>query len=396
MPGLEILLGVSGGISAYKSCDLLRRLQDYGFGVTVLPTRASLNFVGTATWEALSGREIPVDLWNNVHQVPHISLAKKSDAIVIAPATADIIGKIANGLADDLLTNVVIASKAPLVLVPAMHTEMWNNPATVANVQTLRERGVHIIEPDVGALTSGDVGAGRYPESQKIIDGLLAALDLTLDYRGVRVLIGAGGTREPIDPVRFIGNRSSGKQGYALAEAALRRGAQVTMVSANAVLPDIAGVRTIHVSSTAQMQSALTEEIADADVLIMAAAVADARPATYQEMKLEKVNFSTLELVANPDILASLAPQKGGRVFVGFAAQTLDADEGGLAKAQAKLEAKGLDFIYFNDVSGGAIFGSDETEGTVLSSNGTNYPIQRSSKMTLSNNLLDLIRDKLG
>jgi len=396
MPGLEILLGVAGGISAYKSCDLLRRLQDHGFSVTVVPTRASLNFVGTATWEALSGRQIPTDLWNNVHEVPHVSLAKKADAIVIAPATADIIGKIAHGLADDLLTNIVIASNSPIVVVPAMHTEMWNNAATVSNVQTLRDRGIHVVDPDVGALTSGDVGAGRYPDTPKIIDSLIAALELRLDFRGLKVLISAGGTREPIDPVRFIGNKSSGKQGYALAEAALRRGAEVTLVSANAVLPDIPGVRMIHVGTAAEMQTVLTAEIERADILIMAAAVADARPLNYRDIKLEKSEISTLELRANPDILASLAPHKNSKIFVGFAAQTAGVSDGGLAKAQAKLESKGLDFIYFNDVSDGAIFGSDETAGTILDAKGMRYEVPSASKVTLANNLLDLIRNKLG
>ncbi len=267
--GREIVLGVGGGISAYKSCELLRRMQDLRLLVTVIPTRASLNFVGTATWEALSGRAVPTDLWSQVHQVPHISIAKKADAIVIAPATADLIAKVAAGLADDLLTNLILAATSPVILVPAMHSEMWLNPATQANVATLRTRGYVIVEPGTGKLTSGDVGIGRYPEVEEILQPLKEALSLNSDLSGRKVLISAGGTREAIDPVRFIGNQSSGKQGYALALAALKRGADVTLVAANSSLPDIEGVRTIHVSSTAEMLTALNASFDKADLLVM-------------------------------------------------------------------------------------------------------------------------------
>jgi len=236
-PGREILLGVTGGISAYKSCDLIRRLQDEGYLVTVVPTRASLNFVGVATWEALSGRPVPVDIWNNVHQVPHISLAKSADAIVIAPATADLIAKVANGIADDLLTNIILATSAPIVFVPAMHTEMWLNKATQANIRTLQERGYLVVEPATGKLTSGDSGVGRYPESHTIISTLNQTLDHRADLKGKRVLISTGGTREAIDPVRFIGNHSSGKQGYALAYAAAKRGQRATRSSPHSIKP---------------------------------------------------------------------------------------------------------------------------------------------------------------
>ena len=320
--GREIVLGVTGGISAYKSCELLRRLQDHGFLVTVIPTRASLNFVGVATWEALSGREIATDLWNKVHQVPHISIAKKADAVVIAPATADILAKMAHGLADDLLTNVLLASTAPVIVVPAMHTEMWLNPATASNIQILRDRGVTVIEPGVGKLTSGDVGVGRYPESDLIISGLLETLNLHSDLLGKRVLISAGGTREAIDPVRYIGNHSSGKQGYALAHAAALRGAKVTLVSANAQEPEIEGVETIHVVSALQMQEALEANFAETDILIMAAAVADVRPAVQSISKITKTHLQNIDLMANPDILKSLSARKKEQVMIGFAAQT--------------------------------------------------------------------------
>ena len=394
--GREIVLGVTGGISAYKSCELLRRLQDHGFLVTVIPTRASLNFVGVATWEALSGREIATDLWNKVHQVPHISIAKKADAVVIAPATADILAKMAHGLADDLLTNVLLASTAPVIVVPAMHTEMWLNPATASNIQILRDRGVTVIEPGVGKLTSGDVGVGRYPESDLIISGLLETLNLHSDLLGKRVLISAGGTREAIDPVRYIGNHSSGKQGYALAHAAALRGAKVTLVSANAQEPEIEGVETIHVVSALQMQEALEANFAETDILIMAAAVADVRPAVQSISKITKTHLQNIDLIANPDILKSLSARKKEQVMIGFAAQTDGSTSGGLTLALQKLREKGLDAIYFNNVSGGAIFGEDETTGVLISENGDSESFTQVSKVTLANKILDLALNKLG
>ena len=394
--GREIVLGVTGGISAYKSCDLLRRLQDHGFLVTVIPTRASLNFVGVATWEALSGREIATDLWNNVHQVPHVSIAKKADAIIIAPATADILAKMAHGIADDLLTNTLLASTAPVIVVPAMHTEMWLNPATVSNIETLRNRGVVVIEPGTGKLTSGDVGVGRYPESADIISGLLETLSLTSDLLGKRVLISAGGTREAIDPVRYIGNHSSGKQGYALAHAAALRGAKVTLVSANSQEPNIEGIETIRVVSASQMQEALEANFDLADIVIMAAAVADVRPAGISSGKISKSELKSIELIQNPDILKVLSSRKRDQVIIGFAAQTQAADNGGLAQAAKKLQEKALDAIYFNDVSEGAIFGADETSGVIVTADGAEEAVPRVSKVTLANKILDLALNKLG
>ena len=394
--GREIVLGVTGGISAYKSCDLLRRLQDHGFLVTVIPTRASLNFVGVATWEALSGREIATDLWNNVHQVPHVSIAKKADAIIIAPATADILAKMAHGIADDLLTNTLLASTAPVIVVPAMHTEMWLNPATVSNIETLRNRGVVVIEPGTGKLTSGDVGVGRYPESADIISGLLETLSLTSDLLGKRVLISAGGTREAIDPVRYIGNHSSGKQGYALAHAAALRGAKVTLVSANSQEPNIEGIEIIRVVSASQMQEALEANFDLADIVIMAAAVADVRPAEISSGKISKSELQSIELIQNPDILKVLSSRKRDQVIIGFAAQTQAADNGGLAQAAKKLQEKALDAIYFNDVSGGAIFGADETSGVIVTADGAEEAVPRVSKVTLANKILDLALNKLG
>ncbi len=394
--GREIVLGVAGGISAYKSCELLRRLQELGLLITVVPTRASLNFVGSATWEALSGREVPVDLWNQIHQVPHISLAKRADAIVIAPATADLIAKVAAGIADDLLTNILLANSSPVIFVPAMHSEMWLNPATQVNIETLRSRGYVVIEPGVGKLTSGDLGIGRYPEIEVILKAVTGSLDLTSDLLGRKVLISAGGTREAIDPVRYIGNYSSGKQGYALAYAAAMRGAQVTLVAANSSLPDIEGVKTIHVRSATEMSWALEENFIDSDILIMAAAVADFRPLTTSSRKISKEDMTVIELLPNTDIVKNLARRKNGQVIIGFAAQTESSMERSLQIAAEKMREKGLDFIYCNDVSGGAIFGSDSTSGAILTNTGERIAISSTQKVTLANNLLDLALDKLG
>jgi phosphopantothenoylcysteine decarboxylase/phosphopantothenate--cysteine ligase len=331
-----------------------------------------------------------------VHQVPHISLAKKANAIVIAPATADVVAKIAHGIADDLLTNLILAAAVPIVVVPAMHTEMWLNPATQENIEVLRERGITIVEPGVGKLTSGDVGVGRYPETASIMESLLTCLDAKRDLLGKKVLISAGGTREPIDPVRYIGNLSSGKQGYAIALAAAARGAQVTLVAANTAQPDIEGILTIHVSTALEMQKALEAHFRESDVLIMSAAVADVRPAHASDSKIAKSELNSIELTTTPDITRELAGVKSGQVMIGFAAQTADTAAEGQALAASKLQEKGLDFIYFNDVSGGAIFGSDETEGVILHASGESSVFPKASKMTLADKLLDLALDKLG
>jgi phosphopantothenoylcysteine decarboxylase/phosphopantothenate--cysteine ligase len=394
--GREIVLGVAGGISAYKSCELLRRLQDLGLLVTVLPTRSSLNFVGVATWEALSGREVPVDLWNNVHQVPHISIAKRADAIIIAPATADLMAKVATGSADDLLTNVLLASDLPTVFVPAMHSEMWLNPATQHNVNILKSRGYIVVEPASGKLTSGDVGIGRYPEIEEILKALRLALELNSDLLGRRVLISAGGTREAIDPVRYIGNHSSGKQGYALAYAAAVRGAEVTLVAANSNLPDIEGVKTIHVSSAQEMLNALQENFASSEILIMSAAVADVRPTHHSEKKISKKDLTQISLVQNPDITKELSSMKAGQIFIGFAAETEATMEEALDKARRKMQEKELDIIFCNDVSNGAIFGAESTSGIIVDRNGSSEKVSRVLKLTLADKLLDLALDKLG
>lgn len=394
--GREIVLGVSGGISAYKSCDLLRRLQDAGFLISVVPTAASINFVGVATWEALSGRPVIAGLWQEVHQVPHIALAKRADLVVVAPATADIIAKIANGIGDDLLTNLILASNAPLVLVPAMHSEMWLSQATQGNIALLKSRGCFVIEPEIGALTSGDIGVGRYPESARIVDSINLILEHQSDLRGIRILISAGGTREAIDPVRYIGNYSSGKQGYALAYAAASRGANVTLVAANSNLQDIEGIETIHVKSTEEMHMALETHFDASDIVIMAAAISDVRPRLASEYKIAKENLTNIELIPNPDVTETLSARKLKQVIIGFAAQTDKEREERLSLAQIKLRNKGLDFIYCNDVSGGAIFGEDSTEGEILSATGEIMDFPLAPKMTLSHKLLNLALNKLG
>ncbi len=389
----EIILGVGGGISAYKACDLLRRLQDAGFLVSVIPTRASLNFVGKATWEALSGRPVQDDLWNNVHEVPHIVLAKKADAIVIAPATADLIARIASGRADDFLTNVILASTAPLIVVPAMHTEMWLNASTVANVATLRDRGITVLDPSVGKLTSGDVGIGRFPESAQIVREVEEKLHHKSDLRNRKVLISAGGTREAIDPVRYIGNLSSGKQGIALAINAASRGASVSLVIANSQDTEIEGVEVVHVTTAQQMNLEMQNRFTGTDIVVMSAAVSDARPASPSSTKYAKGELTSISLVENPDIIGTLALKKVKEFVIGFAAQT---GSDSIIRAQEKLRAKNLDLIYVNDVSGGDIFGKDDTEGTILDVEGKKTEFSRNSKMTLASQLFSIAIDKLG
>ena len=395
--GRKLMLGVSGGISAYKSCELLRRLQDEGFIVDVVPTSASLNFVGKATWEALSGRKVLTDLWSDVEKVPHILMAKENDLIVIAPTTADLLAKLASGRADDLLTNIVLASTAPKILVPAMHTEMWLNPATVANVKTLQDRGFVVVAPDEGRMTGSDIGVGRYPEVSKIIEIINLTTHITADLAGKKILITAGGTREPIDPIRFIGNRSSGRQGFALAAAAASRGAQVHLVAANTDLPVIEGVTITSVETAEQMAAVLEYEFSECDALIMSAAVADAKVANYSEQKIKKEKLDVVSFSKNPDILKNLSEKKKpGQIIVGFAAETIS----GLAELQQrgeeKLVSKSLDLIYVNNVSDGAVFGSENTQGLIIDKNHNVIKVPQISKDTLSDILLDQLVSKLG
>ena len=390
--GREVILGVGGGIAAYKSCELLRRLQDRGYEITVVPTPASLNFVGKATWEALSGRPVNTQVWESVHTVPHIALADRANYFLIAPATADLIARLAQGRADDLLTNLVLASDVPKLVVPAMHPSMWLDPATVANVATLRSRGFIVLDPEVGRLTGKDVGPGRFPETSSIIAAFDHITGNVQDLAGKTVLVTAGGTREAIDPVRFIGNKSSGKQGIAIAKAAYARGAKVVLIAANFPTDDLQGIEVVPVESTREMQGALENHFNSCDILIMSAAVSDARPKKPAIEKIKKAFLGNIELEQNPDLLAELAARKGKRVIVGFAAETKDH----LQEARKKLESKGLDVIYVNDVSGGAIFGQDQTMGTILLRNDADIAVKEVSKDALGNVLLDHAIRQLG
>ncbi len=388
----EIVLGVGAGIAAYKSCDLLRRLQDRGYLITVVPTPSALNFVGASTWEALSGRAVTTQVWENAHHVGHISLANRADYFLIAPATADLIARIAAGRADDLLTNLILASDAPMLVVPAMHPAMWRDPATVANVATLRSRGYVVMEPEVGRLTGSDSGQGRFPHTQSIVMAFDLLTGNLRDLVGVRVLITAGGTREAIDPVRFIGNRSSGKQGLALARAAVLRGADVELIAANMQVDSLHGVEITHVESANDLGQALFARFPHCDVLVMSAAVADARPRHQEREKIKKSQFTSIELEPNPDLLVKLSARKAEQVMIGFAAETNNLRE----SARAKLTAKDLDIIYVNDVSDGKIFGKDTTQGMILTRHGAEIALKEVSKDALANLLLDHAIRQLG
>ena len=386
----EIILGVGGGIAAYKSCDLLRRLQDHGFNVTVVPTPSSLNFVGKATWEALSGREVTASVFESVDQVRHVSLAKLAEAIVIAPATADLIARIAQGRADDLLTNVILASTSPILIVPAMHPAMWSNPATVENIRILKSRGIQVMEPEVGALTSGDTGKGRFPATASILETFMNSTLSGDDLRGKKVLVTAGGTREAIDPVRYIGNHSSGKQGLAIAHSALHRGADVTLIAANVQEEIDSKINLIRVESAEQMLKELVQRFAETDFLFMVAAVADARVSNKADEKIKKNNLVSLNLVENPDLLLAIKDIKDKQIIVAFAAETEvseNVDEA-LDQVRAKMNRKGANFIYLNDVSHGEIFGSDDTRGWLVSTLDV-VEVATTTKKTLANLLIN-------
>jgi phosphopantothenoylcysteine decarboxylase/phosphopantothenate--cysteine ligase len=362
--GRELILGVSAGIAAYKSCELLRRLQDHGFLVTVIPTESSLNFVGKATWEALSGRPVSTSVWENIDSVSHVSLGDKADFLLIAPATADVIARLAQGRADDLLSTTVLATTAPILIVPAMHPKMWLNQATQENVRILRARGITVMEPDVGRLTGKDSGIGRFPDTKTIIDQVSQISGKQAFLSGKKILVTAGGTREAIDPVRFIGNHSSGRQGLAIAYEALTAGAEVTVIAGATDPFYLEGANLIEVESAQEMKQAVEAEFVHSDALIMAAAVADARPHKVSNEKIKKNDLLEIALEKNEDILASISSIKGQhQVLVGFAAETAD---NAISLAERKMQAKGADFLYVNNVSGGAVFGSEETSGILL------------------------------
>ena len=396
MSAREVILGVGGGIAAYKSCDLLRRLQDEGFAVTVIPTPSSLNFVGAATWEALSGRPVTTTVWERVDEVRHVRLGKDAEFNIIAPATADLIARIAHGRADDLLTNTLLASTAPTLIVPAMHPAMWANPATVSNVELLRQRGYVVMEPDHGRLTGSDVGVGRFPETARILKEFKAITDPVRDLAGKKVLVTSGGTREPLDPIRYIGNRSSGKQGYAIACAAAKRGAIVTLISANSQVTQVSNLSVINVESAQEMFDQVDKNFDGCDILVMSAAVADAKPSQVSANKIKKGALLSIDLTANPDIIATVSSRKKSQVVIAFAAETsLD-----IAEGERKLLAKGADILFLNDVAGSEIFGSGHTQGVILVRSShdviTHNEIERISKDTLADLLLDQALDKLG
>jgi len=397
----KVVLGVSGGIAAYKACELLRLFTESGHDVTVVPTAAALQFVGAPTWAALSGKPVSTEVWADVHRVPHVRIGQDADLVVVAPATADVLAKAAHGLAEDLLTNTLLTARCPVVFAPAMHTEMWEHPATQENVATLRRRGSVVLEPAEGRLTGADTGKGRLPDPAEIFEAarqvlVRAGAANPLDLAGRHVAVSAGGTREYLDPVRFLGNRSSGLQGYALARVAATRGAEVTLLAANSTLPDPAGVKVVHVETTAELRDAVLAATATADAVVMAAAPADYRPRTVSGTKIKKAEDGAvpdLELEQNPDILAEISHDRvrPGAVIVGFAAETGDATSSVMEMARAKLARKGCDLLVVNDVTGGKVFGSPENEAVVLDASGGAVPVPRGSKSALAHVVWDRV-----
>ncbi|MBB2746058.1 UNVERIFIED_ORG: phosphopantothenoylcysteine decarboxylase/phosphopantothenate--cysteine ligase [Microbispora rosea subsp. rosea] len=426
----SVVLGVSAGIAVYKSCELLRLFTESGHDVRVVPTRDALRFVGEPTWAALSGNPVTTEVWESVHEVPHVRIGQSADLVVVAPATADVLARAAHGMANDLLTNTLLTARCPVVFAPAMHTEMWEHPATRANVATLRERGAIVIEPAVGRLTGADTGPGRLPDPAEIFEVCRRVLaGRREDLAGRHVVVSAGGTREAIDPVRFIGNRSSGLQGYALARTAVARGAEVTLVAANVTLPDPAGAKVVRVESARQLRDAVLAAAEHADAVVMAAAVADFRPVRQSDTKIKKSSAEPdpIHLVKNPDILAELgevrrarletyaagdAAAGGGRetgegpgaakeagadgprprVIVGFAAETDDV----LANGRAKLERKGCDLLVVNQVGENLAFGTPDNAAVVLTAEGGSVEIPRGPKEDLADVVWDLVAQRLA
>ncbi|WP_127128037.1 bifunctional phosphopantothenoylcysteine decarboxylase/phosphopantothenate--cysteine ligase CoaBC [Georgenia sp. SYP-B2076] len=398
---MRVVLGVTGGIAAYKAAYVLRLLREAGHRVRVVPTEAALRMVGRPTWEALSGEPVRTDVFDDAEHVDHVALGRGADLVVVAPATADLLARAAAGLADDLLTATLLTVTCPVLLAPAMHTEMWLHPATQANVATLRARGVTVLDPDSGRLTGTDSGPGRLPEPAAIVSAALALVGTgpVTDLAGCTVVVSAGGTREPLDPVRFLGNRSSGRQGIALALAAARRGARVTLVAANveaALLPAHPGVAVERVETTAELREAVRSAAAGADVVVMAAAVADFRPAATSGHKIKKTADATpdpIVLVQNPDILAELATHRlrAGQVVVGFAAETGDADADALAHGRAKARRKGADLLAVNEVGAGLGFGDVPNAVTILDADGEVVARAQGSKDDVADGLWDAV-----
>lgn len=409
----RVVLGVCGGIAAYKAVELLRLLTESGLDVNVVPTDSALRFVGEPTWAALSGSPVASDVWSNAPHVPHVAIGQQADLVVVAPTTADFLARAAHGLASDLLGNVLLTASCPVILAPAMHTEMWLHPATQANVRILRSRGVLVLDPADGRLTGADSGPGRLPEPQAIFDICQATLQRAshsrsaegpMDLRGRSIVISAGGTREPWDDVRYIGNRSSGRQGFALARAALARGAQVTLVVGATEVDPPAGCRVVRVETAEEMRSAMHVVVAEEspDVAVMAAAVADFRPSAPVGAKITKESLDATSADAVPrvslertsDVLAELVAKRGSAetpCIVGFAAETPDHDETLAQRAEAKRRRKGCDFIVANDVSGGAVFGSDQTSIVIVGPGGEETELHGVGKLEAAHALWDLV-----
>ncbi|MFM2321041.1 MAG: hypothetical protein RL612_188 [Actinomycetota bacterium] len=393
---LQIVFGVTGGIAAYKATGVIRLFSEAGHSVKVIPTENALRFIGATTLEALSHNSVDPDLYSDVADVKHVQLGQQANLIVVAPATANFIAKLAAGIADDLLGNTILASNAPVLIAPAMHTEMWLNPATIANIETLRSRGIHILEPAEGRLTGEDTGIGRLPEPEQIVAAALA-LVTSQDLSDKEILITAGGTREAIDPVRFIGNHSSGKQGIALARAAASRGAKVTLIGANIEPLILPNLRFIPVQTATELDAEVNSRLAKSDALIQAAAVSDFRVASPSATKLKRSILGdslSIELVANPDILAGAVSRirnEGlGCRSVGFAAETSENDEQLRELAQTKLMFKGCDIIVANDVSAGKVFGAEENRVIIRSKRGYEAEVS-GNKLSVANAILDIL-----
>jgi phosphopantothenoylcysteine decarboxylase/phosphopantothenate--cysteine ligase len=393
----RIVLGVAGGIAAYKAVEILRGLTESGHDVTVVPTAAALEFVGAPTWAALSGKSVSASVWDHVEQVPHVKLGQSADLVLVAPATADLIARATHGIADDLLTNILLTARCPIVMAPAMHTEMWQHPATQRNVAELRARGVIVLEPASGRLTGADTGPGRLPNPSAIVAAARDALRRApaQDLAGMRILITAGGTREAIDPVRFIGNHSSGKQGFELARTAVARGASVTVVAAHVDAEPPAGVSLSRVSSGSQMHQEVMRLMPDCDVVVMAAAVADFRADDVAGAKIKKGETTegvSVSLVPTTDILASIVRQRDGAApfIVGFAAETGDESSSVIEHGRAKLARKGCDLLVVNDVSDGKAFGTDDNE-IVIVGQGRELAVSKTSKAAISDAVWDAV-----
>ncbi|MET0900405.1 MAG: bifunctional phosphopantothenoylcysteine decarboxylase/phosphopantothenate--cysteine ligase CoaBC [Mycobacterium sp.] len=400
----RIIVGVAGGIAAYKACSVIRQLTEAGHEVRVVPTESALRFVGAATFEALSGHPVHTGVFEDVPEVPHVRLGQEADLVVIAPATADLMARAAVGRADDLLTATLLTARCPVLFAPAMHTEMWLHPATAANVATLRQRGAVVLEPASGRLTGADSGPGRLPEPEEITTFAKLLLEradaVPSDLTGVKILVTAGGTREPLDPVRFLGNRSSGKQGYAVARVAAQRGADVTLIAGHTSdLTDPAGVHVVRISSAGQLRDAVSKHAPDANVLVMAAAVADFRPAQIATSKIKKGadEPSSIDLIRNDDVLAGTVRARTDgqlpnmRAIIGFAAETGDANGDVLFHARAKLARKGCDLLVVNAVGEGRAFEVDSNDGWLLAADGTETALEHGSKTLMASRILDAI-----